>query len=81
MEKYKIRTTRELLVEYNKIHVKEQSLDTVKDEAIRLEEEMNKIEKELSNRLTDVIIILKSVDKILAPFEIERLCDMLNKRF
>ena len=81
MEKYKIRTTRELLVEYNKIHVKEQSLDTVKDEAIRLEEEMNKIEKELLSRLSDVITILKSIDKTLAPFEIKRLCDMLSKRF
>lgn len=79
MEKYKIRTTRELLVEYNNLNVEKNS--ECKEKSLKIEEEMRKIESEVKIRYEEVFMIIKSIDKQLASFEIERLLKILMKNF
>lgn len=80
MDKYKICTTKELIVNYNKLNV-EKNLLYVEEDQEELVTEMSMIEGELRCRLDDMINILISIERELKPYEVERLLRMLMKRY
>lgn len=79
MDKYKICTTKELIVNYNKLNVEKNLLYAEEDKEDVITE-MSMIEGELRCRLDDMINILISIERELKPYEVERLLRMLIKR-
>lgn len=80
MDKYKICTTKELIVNYNKLNVEKNLLYAEEDKEDVITE-MSMIEGELRCRLDDMINILISIERELKPYEVERLLRMLIKRY
>lgn len=80
MDKYKICTTKELIVNYNKLNVEKNILYAEEDKKDVITE-MSMIEGELRCRLDDMINILISIERELKPYEVERLLRMLIKRY
>lgn len=80
MDKYKICTTKELIVNYNKLNVEKNLLYAEEDKGDVITE-MSMIEGELRCRLDDMINILISIERELKPYEVERLLRMLIKRY
>lgn len=80
MDKYKICTTKELIVNYNKLNVEKNLLYAEEDKKDVITE-MSMIEGELRCRLDDMINILISIERELKPYEVERLLRMLIKRY
>lgn len=80
MDKYKICTTKELIVNYNKLNV-EKNLLCAEEDKKDVITEMSMIEGELRCRLDDMINILISIERELKPYEVERLLGMLIKRY
>jgi len=80
MDKYKICTTKELIVNYNKLNVEKNLLYAEEDKKDVIIE-MSMIEGELRCRLDDMINILISIERELKPYEVERLLRMLIKRY
>lgn len=80
MDKYKICTTKELIVNYNKLNVEKNLLYAEEDKEDVINE-MSMIEGELRCRLDDMINILISIERELKPYEVERLLRMLIKRY
>lgn len=80
MDKYKICTTKELIVNYNKLNVEKNLLYAEEDKKDVITE-MSMIEGELRCRLDDMINILISIERELKSYEVERLLRMLIKRY